>query len=191
MTILPVIIAPDPRLKATCSPVDGVDDEVRRLMDDMLETMYQVPGIGLAAPQVGVHKRIIVVDATRKDEDPAPMQFANPELIWASEELGTYEFPSGRRLRFNGSTVRSAYRFARRVERTSEESLVAVSVSEEVMDMLLADGEVAETTGLPAPDHLSRIQGTYRGSTHMHFAATMNDHITVEVARQIAARHAG
>ncbi len=91
MTILPVIIAPDPRLKVTCSPVDGVDDDVRRLMDDMLETMYQVPGIGLAAPQVGVHKRVIVFDATRKDEDPAPMKLANPELVWTSDELGTYE----------------------------------------------------------------------------------------------------
>ena len=91
MTILPVIIAPDPRLKVTCSPVDGVDDDVRRLMDNMLETMYQVPGIGLAAPQVGVHKRVIVFDATRKDEDPAPMKLANPELIWTSDELGTYE----------------------------------------------------------------------------------------------------
>ena len=91
MTILPVIIAPDPRLKVTCSPIDGVDDEVRRLMDDMLETMYRVPGIGLAAPQVGVQKRVIVVDATHKDEDPAPMKFANPELVWASDELGTYE----------------------------------------------------------------------------------------------------
>ncbi len=91
MTILPVIIAPDPRLKVKCPPVDAVDEEVRRLMDDMLETMYHVPGIGLAAPQVGVHKRVIVVDASRKDEDPAPVKLANPELVWASDKLGTYE----------------------------------------------------------------------------------------------------
>ena len=91
MTILPVIIAPDPRLKVTSPPVKSVDDALRRLMDDMLETMYDVPGIGLAAPQVGVHKRVIVVDAARKDEDPAPMTLANPEVIWTSEELGTYE----------------------------------------------------------------------------------------------------
>ena len=91
MTILPVIIAPDPRLKVTCPPIERVDDEVRRLMDDMLETMYRVPGIGLAAPQVGVHRRVIVVDATQKDEDPAPMKLANPELVWASDKLGIYE----------------------------------------------------------------------------------------------------
>ena len=91
MTILPVIIAPDSRLKVICSTIDAVDDDVRRLMDDMLETMYRVPGIGLAAPQVGVHKRVIVVHATGKDENPAPMKLANPELICASDELGTYE----------------------------------------------------------------------------------------------------
>ena len=91
MTILPVIIAPDPRLKVVCSPVARVDDEVRRLMDDMLETMYRVPGIGLAAPQVGVRKRVIVLDASPKDEERTPMKLANPELVWASEELGTYE----------------------------------------------------------------------------------------------------
>ncbi len=91
MTILTVIIAPDPRLKLKCRPVERVDDEVRRLMDDMLETMYRVPGIGLAAPQVGVRKRVIVLDASRKDEDPAPMKLADPELVWVSDELGTYE----------------------------------------------------------------------------------------------------
>ncbi len=91
MTILPVIIAPDPRLKVECQPVERVDDAVRRLMDDLLETMYRVPGIGLAAPQVGVRKRVIVLDASRKDEDPAPLKLANPELVWASDELGTYE----------------------------------------------------------------------------------------------------
>ena len=91
MTILPVIIAPDPRLKVESTPVARVDDEVRRLMDDLLETMYRVPGIGLAAPQVGVRKRVIVFDARRKDEDPAPMRLANPELVWASDELATFE----------------------------------------------------------------------------------------------------
>ncbi len=91
MTILPVIIAPDPRLKVKCRPVERVDDAVRRLMDDMLETMYRVPGIGLAAPQVGVHSRVIVLDASAKDADPAPLRLANPELVWTSDELVTYE----------------------------------------------------------------------------------------------------
>ncbi len=91
MAIRPIIIAPDPRLKKRAAPVEAVDSEIRRLMDDMLETMYAAPGIGLAAPQVGVSKRIIVVDAARKDEPPEPLCLANPELLWAGDELSTYE----------------------------------------------------------------------------------------------------
>jgi len=70
MAIRPIIIAPDPRLKKRAQPVESVDAELRRLMDDLLETMYAAPGVGLAAPQLGVLKRIIVVDAARKDEPP-------------------------------------------------------------------------------------------------------------------------
>ena len=91
MAILPIIVAPDPRLKKKCAAVARVDDEVRRLMDDMLETMYQAPGIGLAAPQVGVLKRVLVVDIATKDEKPQPCLMANPELVWVSDEDATYE----------------------------------------------------------------------------------------------------
>jgi len=86
MALLPVITAPDPRLKIKAKPVAQVDDEIRRLMDDMLETMYAAPGIGLAAPQVGVALRILVVDVAKKDETPAPLRIVNPEIVWASEE---------------------------------------------------------------------------------------------------------
>lgn len=91
MAKLDIVIAPDPRLKRRCAPVGGVDGEVRRLMDDMLETMYDAPGIGLAAPQVGVLRRVIVVDAAREDEEPQPYCMADPELLWISEELQTQE----------------------------------------------------------------------------------------------------
>ncbi|HVM83946.1 MAG TPA: peptide deformylase [Candidatus Binatia bacterium] len=90
MAILPIITAPDPRLKRISEPVDKVDAEVRRLMDDMLETMYAAPGIGLAAPQVGALKRVIVLDIAREDEEPQPLKMANPEIIWVSEEDATY-----------------------------------------------------------------------------------------------------
>jgi len=90
MAVLPIIVAPDPRLKQVAKPVDKVDAEVRRLMDDMLETMYKAPGIGLAAPQVGVLKRVIVVDIAREDEDPQPLRMANPELIEVSDEDAVY-----------------------------------------------------------------------------------------------------
>jgi len=87
MAILPIIVAPDPRLKIKCKPVDRVDAEIARLMDDMLETMHEAPGIGLAAPQVGVDKRVIVLDVARRDEAPNPIRMANPELVAASETL--------------------------------------------------------------------------------------------------------
>ena len=90
MAILPIITAPDPRLKLRAKPVARVDDEIRRLMDDMLETMYLAPGIGLAAPQVGVAKQVLVIDAAREGEKPAPLKIANPEILWRSEELATY-----------------------------------------------------------------------------------------------------
>ncbi len=86
MALLSVITAPDARLKAKSLPVVGVDGEVRALMDNLLETMYAAPGVGLAAPQVGVLKRVIVVDVAEKDETGDPFRLANPEIVWASEE---------------------------------------------------------------------------------------------------------
>ncbi len=86
MALLPIIYAPDPRLKIKCRPVETVDQSVRDFMDDMLETMYAAPGIGLSAPQVGDDRRIIVCDVAREDEEPQPVKLINPEIVWASDE---------------------------------------------------------------------------------------------------------
>lgn len=91
MALLPIIVAPDPRLKRLSQPIEQVDDDIRQLMDDMLETMYKAPGIGLAAPQIGVLKRVIVVDVAREGEDPQPLQIANPEIVSVSDDDATYE----------------------------------------------------------------------------------------------------
>jgi len=91
MPIRPIITAPDPRLKVKARPVEKVDDYIRRLMDDMLSTMYAAPGIGLAAPQVGEAVRVIVLDVAGRDEDPRPMRLANPEIVWASDEVVSCE----------------------------------------------------------------------------------------------------
>ncbi len=88
---MPIITAPDPRLKKVSHPVEYVDDGVRRLMDDMLQTMYAAPGVGLAAPQVGVLKRVIVVDVARADGKPQPIRLANPQIVDASDELSAFE----------------------------------------------------------------------------------------------------
>ncbi|MEQ8966250.1 MAG: peptide deformylase [Azospirillaceae bacterium] len=86
-----ILIAPHPTLKKPAARVEGVDAEVRTLMDDMLETMYEAPGIGLAAPQVGVLRRVIVLDVANKGEAPAPLRLANPDVLWRSEDLAEYE----------------------------------------------------------------------------------------------------
>ena len=90
MAKLDIITAPDPRLKVKSRPVARVDDRIRRLMDDMLETMYLAPGIGLAAPQVGVAERVIVLDLAHEGEPPAPHRLANPEYVWVADEDATY-----------------------------------------------------------------------------------------------------
>ena len=91
MALRPILIHPDPRLKKRCAPVDAVDDRVRALMEDMLETMYDAPGIGLAAPQLGVDARVVVMDCAGKEDEPEPLRFVNPEIVWSSEETNDHE----------------------------------------------------------------------------------------------------
>lgn len=88
----PILIHPDPRLKKVCESLPDVSDRIRALAEDMLETMYDAPGIGLAAPQIGVLDRIIVMDCVKDDnEDPNPMVLINPEIIATSDEKNVYE----------------------------------------------------------------------------------------------------
>lgn len=91
MAIRDILTAPDTRLREVSKPVAAVTDEIRALMDDMLETMYEAPGIGLAAIQVGVPLRIVVMDLAGEDEEPAPLFFVNPEIVDPSEDLAVYE----------------------------------------------------------------------------------------------------
>ncbi len=88
----PILIHPDPRLKKVCPPVPEVTDEVRRLAEDMLETMYHAVGLGLAAPQVGVMARLFVMDCVKDEGAPRrPMALVNPEIVWRSDEMNVYE----------------------------------------------------------------------------------------------------
>jgi peptide deformylase len=91
MAIRPILVLPDPKLRQVSEPVARVDDATRQLMDDMVETMHDAPGIGLAAIQIGVPKRIVVLDLAKKDEPPQPQYFVNPEIVWSSEEKSAYE----------------------------------------------------------------------------------------------------
>lgn len=91
MTLRTILLHPDPRLKKPCQPVDAITDDLRALADDMLATMYDAPGVGLAAPQVGILKRMIVMDCMKAPEAPRPMVLVNPQITWTSDERSTYE----------------------------------------------------------------------------------------------------
>ncbi|WP_341912892.1 peptide deformylase [Ferrovibrio terrae] len=91
MAQLPIIVAPDPRLEAVSTPVEAVTDAVRQQLDDMLETMYAAPGIGLAAIQVGIPKRMLVIDVSRDGDAKQPLYIINPEITWVSDDDQLYE----------------------------------------------------------------------------------------------------
>ena len=91
MTKRPIITAPDPRLQAVSADVEKVDSEIRKLVDDMAESMYAADGIGLAAVQIGVPKRVIVIDLDQKEGKKNPRAFINPKILWASEEMAVFE----------------------------------------------------------------------------------------------------
>ncbi|MBI1215602.1 MAG: peptide deformylase [Alphaproteobacteria bacterium] len=102
MSIMPIYIAPHSVLKKVAEPIEAVNDELKKLMDDMLETMYNAPGIGLAAPQVGVSKRLLVLDVEQPrgpDDEDLPLEkrrgkpicFVNPEVLWSSDEPNVYD----------------------------------------------------------------------------------------------------
>src|ERR1041385_3956457 len=87
MSIRPILTAPDPRLKAISAPVARVDDDIRKLIADMLESMYAAEGIGLAAIQIGVPKRVLVMDLAQREGKREPRAFINSKILWASEEI--------------------------------------------------------------------------------------------------------
>jgi len=154
MALLPIITAPDPRLKKVCAPVKAVDDEVRQLMDDMVETMYNAPGIGLAAPQVGVLKRVIVVDISGEDEEKQPLYMANPELVEVSDDDAAYEEGCLSLPEHYGEVIRPAKIRVRFLDRENEiremaaEGLLATCIQHE-MDHL---------DGILFVDHLTALK---------------------------------
>jgi peptide deformylase len=91
MSLLAIHVIPDTLLRQKAEPVTTFDSGLRTLIDDMFETMYAAPGIGLAAPQIGVMKRLAVVDVSSREEDAAPIALVNPQIVWSSEELSVYQ----------------------------------------------------------------------------------------------------
>ncbi|MCX8995799.1 peptide deformylase [Rhizobiaceae bacterium BDR2-2] len=154
MTIKPLIILPDPLLREVSRPVERVDSETRTLADDMLDTMYDAPGIGLAAIQIGVPRRLLVIDIAREGEDKQPLVVINPEIVASSDTRSVYE-----------EGCLSIPDYYAEVERPSEVTVRFLD-REGREQMLQADGllatclqhEIDHLDGVLFIDHISRLK---------------------------------
>ena len=154
MALREIIVLPDKRLRQASDPVKAVDAELRALVDDMFETMYEAPGVGLAAIQVGVAKRIVTVDTAKKDEPKEPQVFINPEVVWTSEEKSTYE-----------EGCLSIPEYYEEVERPSQVKVRFMGLDGKTKEVeangLLAtvlQHEIDHTNGILFIDHISKLK---------------------------------
>lgn len=138
MAILPILTYPDPRLKMKSHPIEKVDAGIRTLMTDMYETMVANDGCGLAAPQVGVHKRVIVIDFSYRDPEFQPVFMANPEILWTSSETmalneGCLSVPEGRGLVTRSNKIRVRYLDRDNIQQEHDvEELFAYAIQHEI-----------------------------------------------------------
>ncbi|MGR6432206.1 peptide deformylase [Rhizobium sp. PAMB 3182] len=154
MTIKPLIILPDPVLRQLSAPIEQVGDDVRKLADDMLETMYDAPGIGLAAIQIGVPKRMLVIDVSRDDEDKAPQVFINPEILATSDDRSVYEEGCLSIPNYYAEVERPASLTVRYVDRDGKQQTMDA-------DGLLAtclQHEIDHLNGILFIDHISKLK---------------------------------
>ncbi|MDN2566265.1 peptide deformylase [Aquibium sp. A9E412] len=154
MAIRPLVILPDPVLRQVSRPVERVDDAVRALADDMLETMYDAPGIGLAAIQIGEPLRMLVIDVAGKEEEPAPQVFINPEIVASSDAVNVHEEGCLSIPDYYADVERPAGVTVRYVDRAGESR-------ELVADGLLATAlqhEIDHLNGVLFIDHISKLK---------------------------------
>jgi peptide deformylase len=154
MALRDILTLPDPRLRLVSQPIGTIDAEIRRLVEDMLETMYGAPGIGLAAIQIGVPKRAITMDLGKKDDDKKPQIFLNPEVLSASADRSTYE-----------EGCLSIPEYYEEVERPSEVTVRYLDLDGTVHELeakgLLAtclQHEIDHLNGVLFIDHLSKLK---------------------------------
>ncbi|MBB4953113.1 peptide deformylase [Agrobacterium vitis] len=154
MTIKPIIILPDPLLREVSKPIERIDADLTRLIDDMLETMYDAPGIGLAAVQVAVPRRLLVIDVSKDGEDRQPLVFINPEIIKASDERSTYEEGCLSIPDYYAEVERPAVVTVKSLDRDGKEQMTEA-------DGLLAtclQHEIDHLNGTLFIDHISRLK---------------------------------
>lgn len=154
MTIKPLIILPDPVLRQVSKPIERVDANLQRLVDDMLDTMYDAPGIGLAAIQVGVPRRMLVIDLSKEGEEKQPLVFINPEIVGSSEDRSVYEEGCLSIPDYYAEVERPAKVTAKYLDREGNEQSVEA-------DGLLAtclQHEIDHLNGVLFIDHISRLK---------------------------------
>lgn len=154
MTIKPLIILPDPILRQVSAPLETINDEARRLADDMLETMYDAPGIGLAAIQIGVPRRMLVLDVSKDGEDKTPLVFINPEIVTTSDARSVYEEGCLSIPDYYAEVERPATLTVRYLDREGKEQTIDA-------DGLLAtclQHEIDHLNGVLFIDHISKLK---------------------------------
>ncbi|GAA3058465.1 peptide deformylase [Rhizobium viscosum] len=154
MTIKPLIILPDPVLRQVSKPIERVDADLQRLSDDMLETMYDAPGIGLAAIQIGVPRRMLVIDLSKEGEEKQPLVFINPEIVSSSDERSVYEEGCLSIPDYYAEVERPANVTVKYLDREGKEQSVEA-------DGLLAtclQHEIDHLNGVLFIDHISRLK---------------------------------
>jgi peptide deformylase len=154
MAIRPIIILPDSKLRLVSEPVKNVDDSMRKLMDDMVDTMHDAPGIGLAAIQIGVPQRIVVIDLAKKDEPPDVQYFVNPEVVWASEDKSVYEEGCLSIPEYYEEVERPARIRARFLDRDGQRS----EIEAEGLLATALQHEIDHLNGVLFIDHISRLK---------------------------------
>ncbi|MBB3388839.1 MULTISPECIES: peptide deformylase [unclassified Rhizobium] len=154
MTIKPLIILPDPVLRQVSKPIERVDADLQRLSDDMLETMYDAPGIGLAAIQIGIARRMLVIDLSKEGEDKQPLVFINPEIVSSSDDRSVYEEGCLSIPDYYAEVERPAKVTVKYLDREGKEQSVEA-------DGLLAtclQHEIDHLNGVLFIDHISRLK---------------------------------
>ncbi|MHB0951125.1 MAG: peptide deformylase [Allorhizobium sp.] len=154
MTIKPLIILPDPILRQVSNPVERVDSDIRKLAEDMLETMYDAPGIGLAAIQVGVPRRLLVIDVAREGEEKQPLVFINPEIVTSSDERSVYEEGCLSIPDYYAEVERPATVTVRSIDREGKEQLTEA----EGLLATCLQHEIDHLNGVLFIDHISRLK---------------------------------
>jgi len=154
MAVRDIIKLPEPILKTVSAPLGAVTEEVRRLVRDMFDTMYAAPGIGLAAVQIGVPKRLVVTDVAKDDAPKSPLCFVNPEIVWRSEDTTEYEEGCLSIPEFYDKVVRPAEVRVRYMDLDGEEQMLHCTG-------LLAtciQHEIDHINGILFIDHLTRLK---------------------------------